>query len=47
MTPFGECASTSVTCCFHLFETEAIQAWLCGHITCPVCKQTVTAAVIV
>jgi hypothetical protein len=47
MTPFQECESTTVTSCFHLFDTESISAWLQGHSTCPVCKQKVAARVVV
>jgi hypothetical protein len=47
MTPFQECESTTVTSCFHLFETESITAWLQGHPTCPVCKQKVAARLVV
>ena len=46
MTPFQECESTTVTSCFHLFETTSISAWLQGHSTCPVCKQKVTARIV-
>jgi hypothetical protein len=46
MMPFQECKSTTVTSCFHLFETESISLWLKGHTTCPVCKQKVTARVV-
>jgi SUMO ligase MMS21 Smc5/6 complex component len=47
MTPFQECHSTTVTSCFHIFETDAIQTWLRGHTTCPVCKQAVGTHVVV
>ncbi len=47
MTPFQECESTTATSCFHLFETAAIQTWLRGHTTCPVCKQQVQSSVVV
>ncbi len=47
MTPFQECASITATSCFHLFETAAIQAWLRGHTTCPVCKQAVRGQLVV
>lgn len=46
MMPFQECKSTTVTSCFHLFETESISIWLKGHTTCPVCKQKVAAQVV-
>jgi hypothetical protein len=46
MMPFQECKSTTVTSCFHLFETESISIWLKGHTTCPVCKQKVAARVV-
>jgi hypothetical protein len=45
MTPFQECESTTITSCFHLFETESIRTWLSTKDSCPVCKQKVTAAV--
>jgi hypothetical protein len=31
---------TTVTSCFHIFQTQAIQEWCKGHCTCPVCKQS-------
>lgn len=31
--------TASVTSCYHVFDTEAIDHWLTEHKTCPVCKQ--------
>lgn len=31
--------TASVTSCYHVFDTEAINHWLTEHKTCPVCKQ--------
>jgi hypothetical protein len=42
-TPFAECESITVTSCFHLFETVAIQQWLATKQLCPTCKQLVTS----
>jgi hypothetical protein len=40
-TPFAECGSITITSCFHLFETEALQTWLGTNRLCPTCKQLV------
>lgn len=40
-TPFAECSSITVTSCFHLFETEALDTWLATKQLCPACKQIV------
>ena len=42
-TPFAECESMTVTSCFHIFETAAIQQWLGTKQLCPTCKQLVTS----
>ena len=47
MTPFQECSSTTVTSCFHLFETESIRTWLSTKDCCPVCKQKVVSQTVV
>jgi hypothetical protein len=41
MTAFKECSSTTLTCCYHLFETSSIEAWLKKNKLCPVCKAEV------
>lgn len=39
--PFTELESLTATSCFHVFETEAIEAWLAEHPQCPVCRHRV------
>ena len=39
--PFAELESLTATSCFHVFETEAIEAWLSEHSQCPVCRHSV------
>ena len=40
-TPFAECDSITVTSCFHLFETAALEQWFKAKQLCPTCKQLV------
>jgi hypothetical protein len=47
MNNFSECRSTTLTACYHLFETDAIDQWLRTSKKCPVCKQVVTSRLIV
>ncbi len=44
-TPFSECASLSVTSCFHIFETESLHRWRESHTSCPVCRSEVVNVV--
>lgn len=37
--------TASVTTCFHVFETHAINTWLTTKNTCPMCKQRTVATV--
>ena len=36
--------TASVTSCYHVFDTEAIDHWLTEHKTCPVCKQACSSS---
>jgi len=31
--------NSSVTSCFHIFETTAIDRWLQSHTSCPLCNR--------
>ena len=46
MNKFSDCRSTTLTVCYHLFETDAINTWLRKNKNCPVCKQEVTSKII-
>lgn len=43
--PYRESDQLSVTSCFHVFETGAIQRWLQESSSCPVCRHSVTNVV--
>jgi hypothetical protein len=38
--PYNECESLTITSCFHIFDTEALNRWLTTNDTCPVCRAT-------
>jgi len=46
-TPFDECSSTSLTSCYHLYETTGLNRWLENSMKCPVCKQVISSTSVV
>lgn len=40
-------ASICVSPCYHCFEAEAIRTWLSTNSTCPVCRESCTADMVV
>jgi hypothetical protein len=46
-TPIEECSSTSLTSCYHLYETAGLNRWLENSMKCPVCKQVISSTCII
>jgi hypothetical protein len=47
MIPFEECQSTTLTSCYHLYETAGINRWLETNMKCPMCKQIISSTSVV
>jgi hypothetical protein len=41
----GDCQSVSITSCFHLFDTDALQEWRTTSSVCPCCRTPITSVV--
>lgn len=47
MNYIKECSSITLTSCYHLFETDAINVWIRKNSGCPVCKEEITSVCVV
>jgi hypothetical protein len=47
MIPFEDCDSTTLTSCYHLYETAGINKWLENNMKCPICKQIISSTSVI
>jgi len=47
LNPLKDCESITITDCYHLFDTAAIDMWTRRNMDCPACKQKITSKCIV
>ena len=47
LNPLKECESLTLTSCYHLFDTPAIDRWLRENMECPTCKEKITSKCVV
>lgn len=46
-TEYSDAERLSITSCFHIFETRALERWMdTGHETCPVCRESIQNIVV-
>lgn len=43
--PFKEISNLTVTSCFHIFDSQALNRWRQEHTSCPVCRTMITNVV--
>jgi hypothetical protein len=47
LNPLNECQSVTITDCYHLFDTVAIDTWMRKNMNCPSCKQKIISKSII
>jgi hypothetical protein len=47
MIPFEDCESTTLTSCYHLYETTGLNRWLENNVSCPMCKQMISSTSVI
>jgi SUMO ligase MMS21 Smc5/6 complex component len=47
LEPYDACLDLSITSCFHIFKTDAIQRWMeTNHDLCPVCRSRIENVIV-